>query len=283
MVIFHSINSVELGFNSKNLPLVVKWYPKKYINDKKNKRELIKTIDKCVKNEAEILEAVKTMDIAPKLYYAEIAEDLSYIATEFMKGGSLTNFLNQVFSFVKSPSWPDINTISHKLISSNGEFQRSLFKEIYDLVKIIHSNEIYHLDLKPDNIVINSNLKLKLIDFGFGQNLGKFQYSHSGRLFSICGTDGFCAPEVCTLKEEVKKGYIPGPVDVFALGVTLFILNAGFFPFTKTNSTDELYCLIQKGQYELFWNFIDLKLANLKIPIFSDDLKKLIIDRKSVV
>ena len=220
------------------------------------------------------------MNIGPRLYDCGISETLSYIATEYFPRGDLRKFINNVFFLNQSPSPSGIHLIANKFINSGGEVQKSIFKGIYDLVKVIHSLKIYHLDIKPDNIVIDNNMRLKLIDFGFGQDLNRPGYDHSGRLFSTCGTAGFCAPEILKLKEETKgekKGYIPGSADVFALGITLFALNAGFLPFANTNSTDEMYCLIQKEQYELFWELIEIKLANSKIPKFSAELKKLII------
>lgn len=69
---------------------------------------------------------------------------------------------------------------------------------------------------------------------------------------SVEGTTYFFAPECCKEEEdeENKKGYKGKPVDIWALGVTTFILVFKTLPFCESNSENVigLYDLIAKGE-----------------------------------
>ena len=85
----------------------------------------------------------------------------------------------------------------------------------------MHSVDIVHRDLKLDNILINSNGKIKLIDFGFATKC-----KINERLTAYCGTPHYMDPDLAK-----KNPYIGGAADVWALGVILFVLLTGKLPF----------------------------------------------------
>ena len=69
--------------------------------------------------------------------------------------------------------------------------------------------------------MINSDCHIKIIDFGFSISIPKEK-----RLSIYCGTPSYMAPEM------IKKcNYHGDPVDVWALGILLYILLHGRFPF----------------------------------------------------
>lgn len=57
------------------------------------------------------------------------------------------------------------------------------------------------------------------------------------------GTEGFQAPEVVQGEYDGKK------IDVFSLGVILFVLFTGFTPFTSTKKCNQIYKYIIKKNY----------------------------------
>jgi 5'-AMP-activated protein kinase, catalytic alpha subunit len=60
-------------------------------------------------------------------------------------------------------------------LNLNEEFLRYLYKEqIMRAVNYCHSSGVYHLDIKPDNILMNAEGIVKLIDFGFAQHSSRF-------------------------------------------------------------------------------------------------------------
>jgi len=85
----------------------------------------------------------------------------------------------------------------------------------------MHKHKIAHRDLKLDNILIDSSGKIKLIDFGFAINC-----KENERLTSICGTSHYMDPDLAC-----RKPYIGPAADVWAMGVTLFLLLTGDYPF----------------------------------------------------
>jgi len=72
--------------------------------------------------------------------------------------------------------------------------------ELLVALHALHSREIIYRDLKPDNVMIDSEGHIKLIDFGFSKRLSS---DRNRRTFTNCGTLGYTAPEVIT----GKSGY----------------------------------------------------------------------------
>ena len=85
----------------------------------------------------------------------------------------------------------------------------------------MHANDIAHWDLKFENLIIDEKRDIKFIDFGFAAIFDEPQ-----RIF--CGTPIFMAPEIVQQQE-----YVSGPVDIWALGIILYYMVAGYFPFRK--------------------------------------------------
>ena len=85
----------------------------------------------------------------------------------------------------------------------------------------MHSRRIAHRDLKLDNILVGQDGNIKIIDFGFALKL-----KNNERLTTICGTAHYMDPDLAG-----KNPYIGSAADVWAMGVTLFILLTGDYPF----------------------------------------------------
>ncbi|XP_057312215.1 maternal embryonic leucine zipper kinase-like [Hydractinia symbiolongicarpus] len=89
---------------------------------------------------------------------------------------------------------------------------RYLFSQMVSAVKFCHTKNIAHLDIKPDNIIVNEELSIKLIDFGLSSpdasNIQK------GRL----GTPGYMPPEM----SFDGRLFLPSAADIWALGVTFY-------------------------------------------------------------
>jgi len=92
-----------------------------------------------------------------------------------------------------------------------------------DALGFLHSKNVVHRDLKPENILIESENsdKIKIADFGLARTCGGGEV-----MKTACGTPGYVAPEI--LK---NKGYDSPAVDMWSVGVILYILLCGFPPF----------------------------------------------------
>ena len=112
----------------------------------------------------------------------------------------------------------------------------------------IHSLGFSHRDLKPENVMLSSgSYNLKIIDFGFGKLLSGAD--HSGLQLSHVGTPGYMAPEVA----EHTGAYLGQAVDLFAVGVIIFILLAGKHPFKEATMSDKVYKLLAGHDAAGFW------------------------------
>lgn len=78
-----------------------------------------------------------------------------------------------------------------------------LNRQVFEGVDYIHSHEIVHRDLKPENILLDNSFNVKITDFGFAKVLLNDQ-----KLFDLCGTPGYLAPETlkCSMWEKAP-GY----------------------------------------------------------------------------
>jgi len=102
----------------------------------------------------------------------------------------------------------------------------------------MHSNLICHRDLKLENILVSDRQRVKIIDFGFGIR------TPSDVLLKIyCGTSSYMSPEIVR-----KQEYSGFKADIWALGVVLYVMLTGRFPF-KAKTEKELFGRIQMGQF----------------------------------
>ncbi|XP_069927152.1 serine/threonine-protein kinase MARK2 [Oryctolagus cuniculus] len=116
----------------------------------------------------------------------------------------------------------------------------ALFKQILAAVSHCHAQRVAHRDLKLDNLLLNSDHRIKLSDFGFSCHLAE-----GGLVHDSCGMPLYTAPEVFQ-----PGGYDPFPADVWSLGVILFTMMAGAVPFSGEDEA-ELTQNIRRGYYEL--------------------------------
>lgn len=98
-----------------------------------------------------------------------------------------------------------------------------LFKQVVDCVHSCHSKSIYHRDIKLSNVMVKKSMEVVLIDFGFA-----ITAERNSLVSSYCGTLNYLSPELLR-----NAPYRPGPVDVWALGILLFKLLTGEYPFNS--------------------------------------------------
>lgn len=104
----------------------------------------------------------------------------------------------------------------------------------------MHSNNIAHRDLKLENIIIDKDKRIKIIDFGFATD-----WTKEDKSYLFCGTPSYMSPEIIN---NQKHSYFKA--DIWALGVILYALLSGKFPFKAQNDKD-LYNKIRKGVFVL--------------------------------
>merc|ERR1712070_154397 len=105
----------------------------------------------------------------------------------------------------------------------------------------------------------DNDLNLKLTDFGFST------YTNIDKLNSYHGTRTYMAPEI---KKRIT--YSGRSIDIFSMGVVLFILIKGTFPFMEALETDDYFKKILEGDSDGYFEKVNCK-------FFSDELKDLLI------
>ena len=103
----------------------------------------------------------------------------------------------------------------------NKEFIIKIMTQIIEAVKYCHDKGIIHRDIKLDNILIDRDKNIKLTDFG----LCIVKEKSSDRFYEEVGTVRYTAPELLN-----KEGYDES-VDIWGIGVILFLLLTGKYPF----------------------------------------------------
>ena len=124
-----------------------------------------------------------------------------------------------------------------------------IFLNILKKLKILHENRIAHCDIKPENVIVGKDFNIKLIDFGFSEILGK----EDNYIYEYKGSEVYSSPEVRN-RNNNEYGYDGIKSDIFSIGVLLFVITLGRFPFERCCYSDRKYRLIMKKKYEDYWH-----------------------------
>ncbi|XP_072271565.1 serine/threonine-protein kinase Chk2 isoform X2 [Pyxicephalus adspersus] len=152
-------------------------------------------------------------------------DDCFYIVLELMEGGEL-------FDRVLSNS---------RLKESTAKLY---FYQMLLAVQYLHENGVIHRDLKLENVLLSSTnheCLIKITDFGQSKILGETLL-----MKTLCGTPTYLAPEV--LNTAGTAGY-SSAVDLWSLGVILFVCLGGYPPFSESNNKMPLKDQITGGHY----------------------------------
>ncbi len=112
----------------------------------------------------------------------------------------------------------------------------TLFVEVCDAVQFAHQQGIMHRDLKPSNILVDHLSKPRVMDFGLAKSLVQEREVSMTLTQSMFGTLPYMSPE----QTRGKLGEIDTRTDVYALGVILYELLTGHYPYPVVNNLADI-------------------------------------------
>ena len=165
-----------------------------------------------VKNEINILKQINNENVM-KLYEVIDTKSHLYLVLEYINGINLLEIIK--------------NEKNHFIKESRA---KKIFSKVVQGINYCHQINIYHRDIKLENILVLKDDSIKIIDFGFGIICKVDTYQ---KLF--CGTKSYMPPEIVK-----KEKYIACYSDIWSLGVLFYAMLFGVFPF-KGKDEDELF------------------------------------------
>ena len=195
-------------------------YAAKYIKKKRLESSRRGVSKKDIQNEVNIL---AEMDHENIIYLHQVYENRQHVilVLELVGGGEL-------FDFISEREWLTEEEASY------------FVKQILLGIKHMHSKNVAHLDLKPENVMLkgSESHELKLIDFGVSKML------KPGEEFrEMLGTTEFVSPEVINFEPITLNS------DMWSLGVITYIMLSGASPFLG-DTQQETYANIMACDYE---------------------------------
>src|SRR5713226_7632912 len=147
----------------------------------------------------------------PNVVKVIVDEDRSrlYMVSEWVEGRLLRQLLNEVKKL------PPERAIKIAL-------------GICSALDYIHTQGVAHRDLKPENIMVDSEDRVKLIDFGIAANAGSRRLTFA-KLTEAMGTPDYISPE------QVKGKRGDARSDIYTLGIMFYEMLTGKVPFTGPN------------------------------------------------
>ena len=178
----------------------------------RNERVAIKTMDRSLIDAAEVDEMANRFDreaqVVGKLRHPNIisvydygeADNLAYLVMEFIDGDDLADY------------W-------HRLPGHRAEDAAGILLQVLDALEYAHAHGVVHRDVKPENILVTREGKVKLGDFG----IARIDASELTLPGTVYGTPFYMAPEQFSQPADAR-------CDVYAAGVILYELLTGVKP-----------------------------------------------------
>lgn len=139
---------------------------------------------------------------------------------------------------------------------------KTIFRQIVDALIYAYSKSICHRDVKAENVLLTTDGRAILADWEFGTPfINNYPRKHN------CGSRYHSSPEIWT-----NKMYVGPEADAWALGVTLYSMVSGFYPFSGETTSSTISEVIN-GEYDIFEDW-SVSLVDLIDGLLEADMSK---------
>jgi|GEM_PF-1969939 len=170
-----------------------------------------------------------------------------YVAMQFVRGKNIAQLIKEKHSFSFDEALMIIRSVALAL-------------------SYAHENGLIHRDIKPDNIMIDESMRVRVMDFGIARDLSlKKRLTQEGHFM---GTIHYSAP-------EQWASDVPDPrSDIYSLGVVLYEMLAGRLPYDADSPMNLLYKITREAPTPLssLRNDIPPEIESLVGKMLSKDL-----------
>jgi beta-lactam-binding protein with PASTA domain/predicted Ser/Thr protein kinase len=142
-----------------------------------------------------------------QIYDRGEAEGTYYIAMEYLEGRTLKDIIIKY-----APLDPDLVV--------------SISRQVVEALRFAHRRDIIHRDIKPQNIIVDSEGRVKVTDFGIARAGSGSTMTEVG---SILGTAHYLSPE------QAQGQPVEAASDLYSLGVVMYEMATGKLPFNGDN------------------------------------------------
>ncbi|XP_046981436.1 serine/threonine-protein kinase SIK1-like [Schistocerca americana] len=189
----------------------------------------IKIIDKSQLDAANLRKVYREVDIMKTLDHPHIinlyqvmeTKNMIYIVSEYASQGEIFDYIARFGRMSESAA-------------------RRKFWQILSAVEYCHNKRVVHRDLKAENLLLDANMNIKIADFGFSN-----YFTPGETLSTWCGSPPYAAPEVFE-----GKRYVGPEIDIWSLGVVLYVLVCGALPFDGS-SLQSLRDRVLSGRFRI--------------------------------
>jgi len=191
------------------------------------------------------------------IYGMDEAEGHKFIVMQYVEGETLANVVQQ-----ESPKQPQALSIAIQIAGA---------------VAAAHSHGIIHRDIKPQNILVNSDGQVKVLDFGLAKTIHRKRESEhkaddSSRILPgglILGTVNYMSPE------QLRGERLDFRSDVFSLGTVFYELLTGKRPFARESDAEVISAILTADPPPInHGSDVSLELTNLVLKCLEKDKER---------